>query len=51
MYEMMGNLQQAIDQYQKAAIVTLDGGKLDKYKEGIERCQKKLSILNPSSSF
>lgn len=51
MYEMQGQLQQAIDSYQKAAIITLDNGKLDKYKEGIDRCQKKLSILNPSSSF
>jgi tetratricopeptide (TPR) repeat protein len=48
MYEMMGDLQTAIDHYQKAAIVTLDNGKLDKYKEGIDRCNKKLSILNPS---
>jgi len=51
MYEMQGNLQQAIDYYQKAAIVTLDSTKLDKYKEGIDRCRKKLEILNPSSSF
>lgn len=51
MYEMMGNPQTAIDYYQKAAIVTLDGAKLDKYKEGIDRCRKKLEILNPSSSF
>lgn len=48
MYEMQGNLQLAIDYYQKAALVTLDSGKLDKYKEGIDRCQKKLSILNPA---
>lgn len=51
MYEMQGNLSQAMDYYQKAALVTLDGGKLDKYKEGIERCKKKLEILNPSSNF
>lgn len=51
MYEMQGNLSQAMDYYQKAALVTLDGGKLDKYKEGIERCKKKLEILNPSSHF
>jgi hypothetical protein len=48
---MQGNLQQAMDYYQKAAIVTLDSAKLDKYKEGIDRCRKKLDILNPSSSF
>lgn len=51
MYEMQGNLQEAIDFYQKAAIVTLDMGKLDKYKESIDRCKKKLEILNPSGGF
>ena len=51
MYEMQGNLQEAIDFYQKAAIVTLDMTKLDKYKESIERCRKKLDILNPSANF
>ena len=51
MYEMQGNPQTAIDYYQKAALVTLDIGKLDKYKESIERCRKKLEILNPASSF
>jgi Tfp pilus assembly protein PilF len=47
MYEMTGNLDRAIEYYQQAAIVTLDSGKLDKYKEGIERCRKKMEILNP----
>jgi tetratricopeptide (TPR) repeat protein len=51
MYEMQGNPQTAIDYYQKAALVTLDIGKLDKYKESIERCRKKLEILNSSDSF
>ena len=51
MYEMQANLQTAIDYYQKAAIVTLDSSKLDKYKEGVDRCQKKISILNPSNQF
>lgn len=51
MYEMQGNLSQAIEKYQNAAIVTLDGAKLDKYKEGIDRCKKKMEILNPSSSY
>lgn len=51
MYEMQGNLQTAVDYYQKAAIVTLDGGKLDKYKESIDRCKKKMDILNPSGHF
>lgn len=51
MYEMQGRLQEAIDHYQKAAMITLDNLKLDKYKESIERCRKKLEILNPSTSF
>ena len=51
MYEMQGNPQAAIDYYQKAAMVTLEMAKLDKHKESIERCRKKLEILNPSSSF
>ncbi len=51
MYEMQGNLQTAIDYYQKAAIVTLDGTRLDTYKSAIERCKKKMDILNPTNSF
>jgi tetratricopeptide (TPR) repeat protein len=51
MYEMQGNLQLAIDYYQKAAIVTLDSTRLDTYKAGIERCKKKMDILNPTSGF
>lgn len=51
MYEMQGNLREAIDYYQKAAIVTLDITKLDKYKESIERCRRKQEILDPSDSF
>lgn len=51
MYEMQGNPQTAMDYYQKAAIITLDNAKLDKYKESIERCHRKLEILNPQSSF
>jgi tetratricopeptide (TPR) repeat protein len=49
MYEMQGNPQAAMDYYQKAAIVTLDSAKLDKYKEGIDRCQKKIDLLSPRS--
>jgi tetratricopeptide (TPR) repeat protein len=48
LYEMQGNLQPAMDYYQKAAIITLDSVKLDKYKEAIDRCKKKLEILNPT---
>lgn len=51
MYEIQGNLPTAIDYYQKAAIVTLDGAKLDKFKESIERCRKKQEILNPQTQF
>ena len=51
MYEMTGNPQMAMDYYQKAAMVTLDNLKLDKHKEGIERCKKKLEILNPPMGF
>ena len=51
MYEMTGNPTDAMDYYQKAAITTLDSLKLDKYKEGIERCQKKLDLLGHSSRF
>jgi len=51
MYEITGNLQQAIKYYQDAAIVTLDSTKLDKFKDSIDRCRKKLEILNPSGSF
>lgn len=51
LYEMQGNPQAAMEYYQKAAIVTLDSLKLDKYKEAADRCRKKLEILNPSQSF
>ena len=51
MYEMQGKLPEAMDYYQRAAMVTLDIGKLDKYKESIDRCRKKLDILNPQRSF
>jgi len=50
MYEMTGNPHEAMDYYQKAAIITLDTLKLDKYKDSIERCKKKLEILDPSGS-
>jgi Tfp pilus assembly protein PilF len=45
MYEMQGDPQTAMDYYQKAAMVTLDMGKLDKYKENLDRCRKKIEIL------
>jgi len=51
MYEMQGNPQTAMEYYQKAAIVTLDSLKLDKYKEAADRCRKKLEILDSSQSF
>lgn len=51
MYEMQGNPQAAIDFYQKAAIITLDTSKLDKYKDSIERCRKKIELLTSTESF
>jgi Tfp pilus assembly protein PilF len=51
MYELTGNPQQAMDYYQKAAIIALDILKLDKYKESIERCRRKLDLLSPQNSF
>lgn len=51
MYEMQGNLEEAIDHYRKAAILTLDITKLDKYKESVERCRRKMEIIDPSDSF
>lgn len=51
MSEIQGDIEAAMDYYRQAAIVTLDIGKLDKYKESIERCQKKLEILNPPIGF
>ena len=46
MYEMQSNPQAAIDFYQKAAIVTLDSSKLDKHKDSIERCRRKIELLS-----
>jgi tetratricopeptide (TPR) repeat protein len=46
MYEMQGNPQAAIDFYRKAAIITLDSAKLDRYKDSIERCRKKIEMLS-----
>ncbi len=51
MYEMQGSLEEAIDHYHKAAMTTLDNAKLDRYRESIGRCHKKMELLSPSSSF
>lgn len=51
MYEMQGNINKAIEQYKHAAMITLDGIKLEKFKEGIERCNQKLELLNPTDNF
>ena len=51
MYEMKGEPETAMDYYKKAAITTLDTLKLDKYQEGIDRCQKKLDLLGRTSGF
>ena len=46
LYEMRGEPQEALDYYFKAAMVTLDSFKLEKYQEAIERCKKKLNLKN-----
>ena len=51
MYEMQGNPQAAIDFYQKAAIMTLDSAKLDRYKDSIERCRKKIELLSSANGL
>lgn len=51
LYEQQGNLTDAIDYYHKAAITTLDTLNLNKYKESIERCQKKQDLSSYSSDF
>lgn len=51
MYEIQGEFEKAKEAYRKAAILTLDNAKLDTYRDSIERCQKKLLLLNPTESF
>ncbi len=51
MYEMQGNINKAIEHYKHAAMITLDTNKLEKYKDGIERCKQKLELLNPTDDF
>lgn len=51
MYEMQGDPHTASDYYQKAAMMTLDMAKLDKYRDSIDRCRKKLEIMNPRQSY
>ena len=51
LYEMMGEPQEALDYYFKAAMVTLDSFKLEKYQESIERCKKKLNLKNMLAGF
>jgi tetratricopeptide (TPR) repeat protein len=51
MYEMQGNINKAIEHYKQAAMITLDTNKLAKYKDGIERCDQKLALLNPTDDF
>ena len=50
MHEMQGDPQTAMEYYQKAAIVTLDSAKLDKYKDAADRCQKKIDLMNLSKN-
>lgn len=49
--ELQGNIEAAIDYYRQAAIVTLDIGKLGKYMESIDRCQKKIDLLDCSGDI
>jgi tetratricopeptide (TPR) repeat protein len=51
MHEMQGDPQTAMEYYQKAAIITLDSLKLDKYREAADRCRKKIELLDASKSF
>lgn len=49
--ELQGDIEAAIDYYRQAAIVTLDTLKLDKYKESIERCHKKLDLVESVTGY
>jgi Tfp pilus assembly protein PilF len=51
MYEIKGEIETATDYYRKAAITTLDNLKLDRYKQGIERCRKKKELMQESDTF
>jgi len=46
MYEVQGNFQKAIDSYKSYIISTFDNKQIDTAKESIERCKKKMEIMN-----
>ena len=51
MYEMQGNARKAMEHYEHAAMITLDTKKLEKYREGIDRCKQKLEMVKPPDEF
>ncbi len=51
MYESQGNPQMAIDYYFKAAMGAFDDTKFKKYQESIERCKRKIELLNSMGGF
>lgn len=51
LYEMRGLLPEALDYYFKAAIITLDTYKLERFQKSIERCKTKLALKNPPNEF
>lgn len=51
MYETQGNPQQAIDFYFKAAMIAFDDAKFKKYQESIERCKRKIELMNSMKGF
>lgn len=46
MYEAQGNYDQAIMAYKKYAAATFDNKQLETAKDSIERCKKKIEIMN-----
>jgi tetratricopeptide (TPR) repeat protein len=46
MYEVQGNFQKAIDSYKSYIMSTFDNKQIDTAKESIERCKKKMEIMN-----
>ncbi|MBC7797806.1 MAG: hypothetical protein H7Z37_13115, partial [Pyrinomonadaceae bacterium] len=51
MYEMQSEPETAIDYYFKAAMASLDGDKIQRYKDGIERCKQKIELKNSMNEF
>lgn len=50
MYEMQGKYQEAIDAYMKNATNTLDGKQIDTARESIDRCKKKMDLINGTNT-